>query len=80
VFGSTPAEFVETLRVNEAGHRLSVPKRTIDTIAASVGFCDAKAFRPAFERRLGVKPRKCISIFDSASVDQANGFGSSSHR
>jgi transcriptional regulator GlxA family with amidase domain len=80
VFSSTPAEFVETLRINEAKRRLSVPKRTIDTIAASVGFSDAKAFRRAFERRLGAKPRKCVSIFDSASADQANGFGNSSHK
>jgi transcriptional regulator GlxA family with amidase domain len=80
VFGSTPAEFVETLRINEAKRRLSVPKRTVDTIAASVGFSDAKAFRRAFERRVGVKPLKCVSIFDSAYVDQANGSGDSSHK
>ncbi len=29
VFGSTPTEFVETLRINEAKRRLSVPKRTL---------------------------------------------------
>jgi transcriptional regulator GlxA family with amidase domain len=78
VFGSTPAEFVETLRVNEAKRRLSVPKRTLDTIAASVGFSDAKAFRRAFERRHGAKPRNCLSIFDSASVTETNRLGSSS--
>src|SRR6266853_57653 len=57
VFGSTPAEFVENLRVNEANRRLSTPKRTIDTVAASVGFSDAETFRRAFERRFGAKPR-----------------------
>src|SRR5260370_21411740 len=56
VFGSTPAEFVENLRVNEANRRLSTPKRTIDTVAASVGFSDAETFSDAFERRLGAKP------------------------
>jgi transcriptional regulator GlxA family with amidase domain len=80
VFGSTPAEFVETLRVNEATRRLSVPKRTLDTIAASVGFSDAKAFRRAFERILGAKPRNYLSILDSASVDETNGCESSSHK
>jgi transcriptional regulator GlxA family with amidase domain len=80
VFGSTPAEFVETLCINEAKRRLSVPKRTLDTIAVSVGFVDAKALRRAVERRLGAKPRKYHSIFDSASVDQANSFEGSSHK
>ena len=68
VFGSTPAEFVENLRVNEARRRLSIPKRTLDTIAASVGFSDRDAFRRAFERRFGAKPRSYLSKLDSASV------------
>src|SRR4029453_10579899 len=57
VFGRAPGEFVETLRVNEAKRRLSVPKRTLETIAASVGFSDADAFQRAFERSLGERPR-----------------------
>jgi transcriptional regulator GlxA family with amidase domain len=68
VFGSTPAEFVENLRLNEVKRRLSVPKRTIDTLAASVGFLDADAFRRAFERRFGAKPRTYLSHFDTNSA------------
>src|SRR5438876_6580595 len=68
VFGSTPAEFVETLRVNEARRRLSVPKRTLDTIAASVGFSDRDAFRRALERRLGAKPRNYLNNLEAVSV------------
>jgi len=68
VFGSTPAEFVENLRLNEAKRRLSVPKRTLDTIAASVGFADADAFRRAFHRRYGAKPRSPLNGFDSNSL------------
>jgi transcriptional regulator GlxA family with amidase domain len=68
VFGSAPSEFVETLRLNEARRRLSVPKRTLDTIAASVGFSDRDAFRRAFERRFRAKPRSYLSKFDSASM------------
>ena len=45
VFGSAPAEFVETLRINEAKRRLSGPKRTLETIAACVGFSDAQTFQ-----------------------------------
>ena len=68
VFGSTPAEFVENLRLNEAKRRLSIPKRTLDTIAASVGFSDRDAFRRAFERRFGTKPRSYLNNFDSSST------------
>lgn len=63
VFGSAPGEFVETLRINEAKRRLSVPKRTLETIAASVGFSDTQTFRRAFERRLGAKPRSYLKNF-----------------
>jgi transcriptional regulator GlxA family with amidase domain len=73
VFGSTPAEFVETLRVNEAKRRLSVPKRTLDTVAASVGFSDAETFRRAFERRLGAKPRKYARNYNALSTMASSG-------
>ena len=68
VFGSTPTEFVETLRMNEAKRRLSVPKRTLDTIAASVGFSDGETFRRAFERRFGSKPRSYLKNVKAASL------------
>ncbi len=79
VFGNTPAEFVEMLRVNEAKRRLSVPKRTLDTIAASVGFSDPQAFRRAFERRFGAKPRSYLKNFNATSmVASSNGEAASS--
>lgn len=56
VFGNTPAEFVETLRLNEARRRLSSRGKTLRSVAASVGFTDATAFRRAFERRFGAGP------------------------
>jgi transcriptional regulator GlxA family with amidase domain len=74
VFGSAPGEFVETLRINEAKRRLSVPKRTLETIAASVGFSDAQTFRRTFERRLGAKPRSYLKNYNARSiVGSANG-------
>ena len=36
VFGSTPAEFVENLRVDEAKRRFSTPKRILDTVAEPI--------------------------------------------
>jgi transcriptional regulator GlxA family with amidase domain len=68
VFGNTPAEFVETLRINEAKRRLAVPKRTLDTIAASVGFSDPQTFKRAFERRLGAKPRSYLKNLNARSM------------
>jgi transcriptional regulator GlxA family with amidase domain len=60
VFGSPAAEFVENLRINEAKRRLAIPKRTLEIIAASVGFSDAQTFRRAFERKIGAKPRSYL--------------------
>jgi len=51
---------VENLRINEAKRRLAVPKRTLEIIAASVGFSDAQTFRRAFERKIGAKPRSYL--------------------
>jgi transcriptional regulator GlxA family with amidase domain len=66
VFGTAPAEFVENLRINEAKRRLAVPKRTLEIIAASVGFSDAQTFRRAFERRLGAKPRSYLKNLNAS--------------
>jgi transcriptional regulator GlxA family with amidase domain len=55
-FGSTPAAFVEDLRLGEARRRLTRPGQTIEGVAASVGFKSADAFRRAFERRFGITP------------------------
>jgi transcriptional regulator GlxA family with amidase domain len=55
-FGSTPAAFVEELRLGEAKRRLALPNQSVKGVGASVGFKSADAFRRAFERRLGVTP------------------------
>lgn len=62
-FGSTPAAFVETLRLDEARRRLISGTRTIEATAASVGFRSADSFRRAFERRFGIPPRTYRSRF-----------------
>jgi transcriptional regulator GlxA family with amidase domain len=55
-FGTTPAAFVESLRLDEARRRLSTGHRAIEAVARSVGFRSADAFRRAFERRFQVTP------------------------
>jgi transcriptional regulator GlxA family with amidase domain len=55
-FGSTPGEFVETLRLGEARRLLSTQGASVDSVAGSVGFGSADSFRRAFERRFGITP------------------------
>jgi transcriptional regulator GlxA family with amidase domain len=56
VFGTTPAHFVEELRLTEARQHLSNPRNSLKGIAASVGFKSVDAFSRAFERRFGIRP------------------------
>jgi transcriptional regulator GlxA family with amidase domain len=63
VFNSTPADFVEQLRLSEARRRLLTPRNSVESVAESVGFKSADAFRRAFERRLGVSPSHFRSRF-----------------
>jgi transcriptional regulator GlxA family with amidase domain len=57
-FGTSPAMFVETLRLNEARRRLSAGESSIDGVAESVGFKGRDSFRRAFTRRFRVTPSK----------------------
>jgi transcriptional regulator GlxA family with amidase domain len=63
-FGTTPAAFVEELRLGEARERLTKPNQNIESVAASVGFKSADAFRRAFERRYGITPSSYRKRFD----------------
>ncbi|MDQ3200471.1 MAG: helix-turn-helix domain-containing protein [Verrucomicrobiota bacterium] len=56
VFNSTPADFVEEMRLSEARRRLLGLRATVESVAESVGFNSSDAFRRAFERRVGVTP------------------------
>jgi transcriptional regulator GlxA family with amidase domain len=57
LYDTTPAAYVEQLRLNEARRRLLSSRNSVTTVAASVGFKSADAFRRAFERRFRVTPR-----------------------
>ena len=56
VFGETPADFVEALRLDEARWLLSNDELTIENLAKAVGYSGGDVFRRAFERRFGVVP------------------------
>ena len=56
--GSTPARFVERVRVETASRRLEESDDTIDQIAARCGFGSADSMRRSFLRVLRVTPRE----------------------
>jgi transcriptional regulator GlxA family with amidase domain len=55
-FGQAPATFVEDLRLSEARRRLGDSSAAVKSIASSVGFRSADAFRHAFQRRFKISP------------------------
>ncbi len=55
-FGTSPARFVEHLRLEQACMRLTRDKTSIDRIASSVGFRSADVFRRAFRARYDTTP------------------------
>jgi transcriptional regulator GlxA family with amidase domain len=69
IFKTTPAHFVEQLRLEEARRRLLVPRHNVDSVAASVGFNSADAFRRAFERCFGVSPSNFRSRVSAGSAN-----------
>ena len=62
-FKSTPAAFVQRLRLDEARNRLSSRGSTVESVADSVGFGDPDSFRRAFVQRFGVAPKQYRSRF-----------------
>ncbi len=60
-FGTPPTDFVENLRLNEARRRLSKRQRTLQSVAASVGFRNSDAFQRAFERKFGSRPSQVLA-------------------
>ena len=55
--GYTPAQYVENLRLSVAREYLGGASRSIEKIAASVGFTSADVFARRFKRRFGISPR-----------------------
>ena len=55
-FGTSPADFIEKLRLGEARRLLGERGSRVEHVASTVGFASTDAFRRAFERRLGLTP------------------------
>jgi transcriptional regulator GlxA family with amidase domain len=56
VFGMTPSQQIEALRLDAARDHLTGTGANVDAIAATVGFRSDDAFRRAFDRRFGLSP------------------------
>jgi transcriptional regulator GlxA family with amidase domain len=56
-FKSSPAAFVQRLRLDEARKRLAAAGGTVESVADSVGFHDPDSFRRAFVQRFGLAPQ-----------------------
>lgn len=54
--GMTPAEFVESARIDHARRRLEESDVPLKRLAANVGYSSLDAFRRAFARKLGLAP------------------------
>jgi len=67
-FGTTPAAYIDELRLREARERLTLPDETISRVADSVGFKSDDAFRRAFERRYGLQPSVYRKHFSRAAA------------
>jgi transcriptional regulator GlxA family with amidase domain len=65
-FGKTPADFVACARITEARERLLVPRNSIESIAASLGFKSADVFSRTFERVVGMRPSTYRGSFGRA--------------
>lgn len=54
--GTSPVHFVHRLRMAHAVHLLETSHRSIDEVAACVGYADSAAFRRIFRRETGEAP------------------------
>lgn len=67
-FNATPAQQVESLRLDAARELLTQSQAGIDRVAASVGFRSGDVFRRAFQRRFGLAPADYRRRFSTACL------------
>jgi transcriptional regulator GlxA family with amidase domain len=56
--GTSPADYVERMRVERARSVLETDRAPLESVAARCGFAGAEVMRRAFQRRLGTSPRE----------------------
>jgi transcriptional regulator GlxA family with amidase domain len=63
--GTTPARFVELIRLEAARQRLEMGRETVEQVAAACGMGSGLTLRRAFDRELGVSPTEYRERFGS---------------
>ena len=71
--GSTPAAYVEAVRVEQARVALESGETPVDLIARQCGFGTVETMRRAFRRRLGVAPADYRERFRTSAPGNGNG-------
>ena len=66
--GTTPAKYVERLRVEAARRRLEETRANVDQIADQCGFGTSESMRRAFQRTLHVSPTSYRSRFEARTA------------
>lgn len=61
--GTTPARYVEELRLEAAKRRLENRQGSLERIATECGFGNATNLRRVFQRHLGISPREYVERF-----------------
>jgi len=69
--GTTPARFLETLRLEAARRRLEETDRNVDQIAEECGFGSAERMRRSFVRNLGAPPSAYRRTIDRTQPQRA---------
>ncbi|MEO1140380.1 MAG: helix-turn-helix domain-containing protein [Pseudomonadota bacterium] len=52
--GQTPADYIQTLRIEEAKQMLETSDMPIEDVASDVGYAETSSFRNAFRKRVGM--------------------------
>ncbi|MGR8934060.1 MAG: GlxA family transcriptional regulator [Gammaproteobacteria bacterium] len=66
--GTTPAKFVEIVRLEAARNKLERTLETVDAIAAQCGFSNTEHMRRTFQRHLKISPQDYRERFRSQAV------------
>ncbi|MEM7301601.1 MAG: helix-turn-helix domain-containing protein [Pseudomonadota bacterium] len=65
--GYSPADYVKSLRIEEAKQFLEMEHQDIESIAEAVGYSDIRAFRRLFKKMTGISPAEYRRRFSSSS-------------
>ena len=69
--GQTPADYVQTLRIEEAKQILETSATPIDEVAENVGYIETSSFRHAFRKRVGMSASSYRRKWSTSAKDTA---------